>query len=52
MAAGSYLRFGVGLALSVEVLRDWFLGNGFSYIALLLALIFIMLSAVWIVFRF
>ncbi len=52
MAAGSYLRFAVGLVLSVEVLREWLSGNGLSYISILLALIFIMLSVAWFVFRF
>jgi len=50
MAAGSYLRFFIGLLLSLEVLREWFFGP--SYISLILAAIFIMLSVAWFAFRF
>jgi len=52
MAAGSYLRFAIGFLLSAEVIREWFFGNGFSYLSLLLAIIFIILSLGWFAFRF
>jgi len=46
MGIMSYLRFIVGLLLSIEVVRQLILGNGISFYATILAAIFIALS-VW-----
>jgi hypothetical protein len=51
MAAGSYPRFFVGILLSLAVLASFFSDGRVSLIALLLAFIFLILTAVWAVFR-
>ncbi|MEM7813785.1 MAG: hypothetical protein QW548_02710 [Candidatus Aenigmatarchaeota archaeon] len=51
MAAGSWPRLIVGLLLSLEVVRMQ-LGGGTSAIALLLAVIFIILTAAYFAFKF
>lgn len=49
---GSYVRFFIGLALSVEVLRDVLTGIPPSNIAIILAAAFLALSAAFFIFRF
>jgi hypothetical protein len=51
MAAGSWPRLIIGLLLALEVVRMQIMG-GTSMIALALAAIFIILTAVYFVFRF
>jgi hypothetical protein len=51
MAAGSWLRFIIGLLLSVEVVRLW-IGGSVSALAMVLAVIFILLVVTYAVFRF
>jgi hypothetical protein len=46
MGVSSYLRFIVGLLLSVEIVRQLLIGNGISFYATILAVMFIALS-VW-----
>ncbi|GEM_PF-3225991 len=52
MAFGSWLRFGVGIVLALEVLRSQFLGSGESVIAAALAVILLALSAAYFLFKF
>ena len=49
---GSYIRFFIGLALSIEVLRDVIMGVPLSEIAIILSATFIMLSVVFFIFKF
>ncbi len=51
MAAGSWVRFIVGLVLAVEVIRSFFSGS-VSGLALALAAIYILLTATFVIFRF
>jgi hypothetical protein len=50
MSLGSYARFGLGILLSLEVARSYFAGAP-SVLALLLAIIFLALAALWVAFR-
>ncbi len=52
MSGGSYLRFGIGLILSVSVLVSFFSNSGTSILSVLLAIIFLVLAALWAIFRF
>jgi hypothetical protein len=52
MSGGSYLRFVVGLVLSILVLVSFFSGDIKSPLLLIVALIFLGLTALWTVFRF
>lgn len=52
MGFGSYIRFGLGIALSIEVIRLWMAGSPPSSIAIGLAVILLVLSAAWFAFRF
>lgn len=52
MAAGSYIRFFVGLALSVTVLAAYMGNDKIPLFAALLALFYIILTALWVAFRF
>jgi hypothetical protein len=49
---GSFIRFFIGLALSIEVLRDVIMGIPLSEIAIVLSAAFIALSIAFLVFRF
>jgi len=49
---GSLIRWIVGLLLAGEVLRDWIFGGTISIYAGGLAVLFLALSAIWIIFRF
>lgn len=49
---GSFIRFFIGLALSIEVLRDVIMGIPLSEIAIALSAAFIVLSIAFLVFRF
>ena len=51
MAAGSYPRFLVGILLSITTLMSIFGDGKVSIISILLAFIFIVLTAVWAIFR-
>ncbi|MBI4171002.1 MAG: hypothetical protein HY514_04855 [Candidatus Aenigmarchaeota archaeon] len=51
MAAGSWVRFFVGLLLSIEAIRLWITGSG-SIISSALAVIYIILAIAFAVFRF
>ncbi|MFC2143377.1 hypothetical protein ACFLQN_03185 [Candidatus Aenigmatarchaeota archaeon] len=48
MGFGSYLRFFVGLLISIEVLRHTLAGNGLSNYAFYLSIAFILLTFVFI----
>jgi len=52
MAFGSYIRFGIGIILSLEVIRIWLTGGQLSSIAAILSILFLVLSAMWFAFRF
>lgn len=52
MGFGSYIRFGLGILLSIEILRTWLTKSEISSLAIALSLIFLMLAVVWAVFRF
>lgn len=52
MAFGSYIRFGLGILLSLEILRLWLTGSTLSTIAIGLAVILLVLSAMYFLFRF
>ena len=49
---GSWVRFIVGIILSAEVIRQWIFGTSFSMLANILAVVFLILSALYVVFRF
>jgi hypothetical protein len=51
-SVGSYTRFILGIALSVEVLRDVIMGTPLSSIAVGLSVAFLALALVFIVFKF
>jgi len=52
MGFGSYIRFGLGIVLSLEVVRLWLTGSQLSSIAIILSIILLVLSAMWFAFRF
>ena len=52
MGIGSYLRFFIGIVLAAETLRLWFAGESISLFMLGLAVSYILLSALWFVFKF
>lgn len=49
---GSWIRFGVGILLAGEVMRNWFFGNPFSIYANVLAVVFLALAGLYFIFRF
>jgi len=51
-AIGSWIRFFIGILLSLEVLRVWSFGGSISIFGNLLAAAFLILSAVYFVARF
>lgn len=52
MSAGSYIRFVVGLVLSVTVLASFIAKESTTTLSAMLAMIFLVLAAAWAVFRF
>ncbi len=48
---GSYLRFFIGLALSIEIIRQLVIGNISSNVAIVLSLAYIALSALFFIGR-
>ena len=52
MALGSWIRFVLGILLSLEVIREQFFGTGISIIALVLAVVLLILSAAYFLFKF
>ena len=52
MSAGSYVRFGVGLILSLTVLVSYIARENTSVISVLLAVIFLILAAMCTIFKF
>lgn len=52
MALGSYIRFFLGILLSIEVLRLWITGGSISSIAIILAVVSLILAAAYFAFRF
>lgn len=52
MALGSYVRFGLGIILSIEVMRIWITSGQLSSIAIVLSATLLILSALWFVFKF
>ena len=52
MAAGSYIRFFVGLALSVTVLAAYLGNDKIPLLAALLAIFYLVLTVLWVAFRF
>ena len=52
MALGSYIRFFLGIALSLEILRLWITGSAVSMIAIILSIVFLILAAAYFIFRF
>ena len=52
MVLGSYLRFGIGLILSAEIIRDAIFGLKISELAIVLSVAFIFLSILFFAFRF
>ena len=50
---GSIVRFGIGIILSVEIIRSTLFGDKvISDLALILSIAFILLSALYFAFRF
>lgn len=52
MSFGSYIRFGLGILLSFEIIRIWLTKSEVSVFALALSIIFLILAAAWAAFRF
>jgi hypothetical protein len=52
MRPGSLIRFGVGILLSLEIIRLWLSGNALSVAAAFLAVLLLILSVAFFVFRF
>ena len=52
MSGGSFIRFFIGIVLSLTVLTSFFSGEGGSALSVILALIFILLSIAWFAFKF
>ena len=52
MSGGSYLRFFIGLVLSITVMYSFFVGEKISAISMLLSVIFIILAVAWAIFKF
>jgi hypothetical protein len=52
MALGSWLRFVLGILLALEVIRGQFFSGGTSIIALVLAVVLLILSAAYFLFKF
>lgn len=52
MAFGSYIRFGLGLLISVLLLWSYFAKEAISPILAILAVVYIILSILWFAFRF
>jgi len=52
MAGGSYIRFFIGLILSLEVIRQLIMGNHLSNLASILAGIYLLLAMTFFLFRF
>jgi hypothetical protein len=50
--SGSYMRFVIGLILSLTVLWSFFTAEKTSFLSFGLALIFVILSVIWFAFRF
>lgn len=49
---GSWIRFIVGILLSAEVVRQWLFGTSFSMFANIMAIVFLVLSAIYFIARF
>lgn len=52
MHIGSIIRFGIGILLSIEVIRLWLSGTQLSSFAIILSILFLILAAVFFIFRF
>lgn len=52
MGFGSWIRFFLGIVLSIEILRNWFIGGSLSSFAIILSVVFLILSAAWFMFGF
>ncbi len=52
VSIGSIIRFAVGLVLSAEIIRQFIFGVKVSELSLVLSIVFIILSAMYFVFRF
>ncbi|MFH0832371.1 MAG: hypothetical protein V1900_01450 [Candidatus Aenigmatarchaeota archaeon] len=52
MGLGSYIRFAIGVLLSIEILRSWLFGNSIPMVAIYLSIIFLILTVAWLLFRF
>lgn len=51
MAAGSWLRYIVGILLSLDVLRTAFMGGSLGMTTIALAVVFLILAALYVVKR-
>ncbi|HLD39451.1 MAG TPA: hypothetical protein VJB05_04015 [archaeon] len=52
MSAGSYIRFIIGLVLSLTVLWSFLTGGTITMLTAILAIIFLVLAVLWVAFRF
>ena len=52
MAGGSWLRYIVGILLSLDILRSYFTGSGIQTTSVLLSIVFLLLAAMYVVKRF
>ncbi len=52
MSFGSYIRFGLGAVISVIAIWSYFNQETVSPILAVLAVVYLILAALWIVFRF
>lgn len=52
MALGSYIRFFLGIILSLEIIRLWFTGSTISSVAIVLSIIYVIFVAAYFAFRF
>jgi LPXTG-motif cell wall-anchored protein len=52
MSGGSYLRFIIGLVLSLSVLVSFLTGEKTTILSALLAIILIILGVLWFAFKF
>jgi hypothetical protein len=52
VSGGSYIRFVIGLVLSLAVLWSSLTGGTITAFTAILALLFLIFTALWVVFRF
>jgi hypothetical protein len=52
MAMGSWLRYIIGILISLDVLRTYFFGGGIQMTTVLLSVVFLALAALYLVRKF